>query len=140
VYQCFGCDSFHIQPLGKFHIDAGGTRRSTWATGPVVPQNCSECGRGHQVSTLAASHTAPLLTTSQIGGPVWGGPIHNAAFLDKLLASFEEAPAKDLHEIRRLRGLVGMARAELEDCPLYYSLPSLCRTVHVTVPSLAVFK
>ncbi|MCI29521.1 putative tRNA (guanine(26)-N(2))-dimethyltransferase 2-like, partial [Trifolium medium] len=44
VYQCTGCDSFHLQPLGR-SITKNTSVRHLPGFGPVVPQECTDCGK-----------------------------------------------------------------------------------------------
>jgi tRNA (guanine26-N2/guanine27-N2)-dimethyltransferase len=59
VYQCVGCDSFHLQCLGRT-ITKNNSVKNAPAIGPVVPQECSACGKKFT-----------------IGGPIWSAPIHD---------------------------------------------------------------
>ncbi|XP_062216061.1 tRNA (guanine(26)-N(2))-dimethyltransferase 1-like isoform X2 [Phragmites australis] len=59
VYQCVGCDSFHLQCLGRT-IPKNNSVKYAPGIGPVVPQECSDCGKKFNV-----------------GGPVWSAPIHD---------------------------------------------------------------
>nr|ABD96899.1 hypothetical protein [Tarenaya spinosa] len=59
VYQCTGCDSFHLQPVGR-SLPKNNSIRYLPATGPVVPQDCIHCGKKYNM-----------------GGPIWSAPIHN---------------------------------------------------------------
>uniref|UniRef100_A0A453IE40 tRNA (guanine(26)-N(2))-dimethyltransferase n=1 Tax=Aegilops tauschii subsp. strangulata TaxID=200361 RepID=A0A453IE40_AEGTS len=59
VYQCAGCDSFHLQSLGRT-VTKNNSLKHAPGIGPVVPQECSDCGKKFNV-----------------GGPIWSAPIHD---------------------------------------------------------------
>ncbi|GAB4830749.1 hypothetical protein Ancab_004781 [Ancistrocladus abbreviatus] len=59
VYQCTGCDSFHLQPIGRT-VSKNNSVRYLPGFGPVVPQECSDCGKKFNM-----------------GGPIWSAPIHD---------------------------------------------------------------
>ncbi|GMN44517.1 hypothetical protein TIFTF001_013710 [Ficus carica] len=44
VYQCTGCDSFLLQPIGRT-IAKNNSVRHLPGFGPVVPQECTDCGK-----------------------------------------------------------------------------------------------
>ncbi|TXG57662.1 hypothetical protein EZV62_015491 [Acer yangbiense] len=60
VYQCTGCDSFHLQPIGRNASNKNNSIRYLPGFGPVVPQVCSDCGKKFNM-----------------GGPIWSAPIHD---------------------------------------------------------------
>ncbi|KAL5080348.1 hypothetical protein RYX36_008769, partial [Vicia faba] len=43
VYQCIGWDSFHLQPLGRASTKNASVRYFP-GFGPVVLQDCADCG------------------------------------------------------------------------------------------------
>jgi hypothetical protein len=49
-------------------------------------------------------------------------------------------PFPPTQTFERLHGLLTSVSEELEDCPLYYTLPSLCETLHCTSPKMDDFK
>ncbi|CAD6207217.1 unnamed protein product [Miscanthus lutarioriparius] len=60
IYQCVGCDSFHLQCLARTVPKKNNGVKHVPAIGPVVPQECSDCGKKFNV-----------------GGPIWSAPIHD---------------------------------------------------------------
>jgi hypothetical protein len=53
VYNCIGCESFHLQPVGKF-TENGKSLKFTPGLGPVVNRECDHCGRPFRVCHGAA--------------------------------------------------------------------------------------
>ncbi|XP_059607899.1 tRNA (guanine(26)-N(2))-dimethyltransferase [Phlebotomus argentipes] len=121
VFQCTGCDSFTLQPLGV--LRANPTEKNpdqikyAIPTGPFVDSTCTHCGSRHH-----------------IGGPIWSDPIHDVGFVEKLL---QRATESNLGTAKRLLGQLTVIREELPDIPLYYSVDKLCSIIKVvTMPVL----
>ncbi len=72
VYQCTGCESISVQPLGKL-LQEEGHLKYKLVTGPPVAERCEHCGRPYHM-----------------GGPFWLGPLHNQTFLSELIDGLEE--------------------------------------------------
>ena len=93
--------------------------------GPVVPQECEECGTGFQ-----------------IGGPIWTPPLANKAFVQKLLDAVGPestyAPGIGLATRPRINGMMTAVLEEVET-PLYHDLPSMCGILHCTCPPMEQF-
>lgn len=108
VYQCVGCESLAIQPLGKLSTHKQGAQQIKYClpTGPPVDRECAHCGNGHH-----------------IGGPIWIAPIHNHTFVTDLLQSLDE---DKFQTFPRMVGMLSMVLEELQDIPLYYELARLC--------------
>ncbi|GKE48145.1 probable tRNA (guanine(26)-N(2))-dimethyltransferase 1 [Tanacetum coccineum] len=68
VYQCVGCDSFHLQPIGRT-VSKNTSVRYLPGFGPVVPQECSDCGKKYNK-----------------GGPIWSAPIHDQDWVTSILS------------------------------------------------------
>ncbi|KAE8709312.1 putative tRNA (guanine(26)-N(2))-dimethyltransferase 1 [Hibiscus syriacus] len=68
VYQCTGCDSFHLQPIGRT-VSKNTSVRCLPGLAPVVPQECSDCGKKFNM-----------------GGPIWSAPIHDQEWVTAILA------------------------------------------------------
>ncbi|CAA0828307.1 Probable tRNA (guanine(26)-N(2))-dimethyltransferase 2 [Striga hermonthica] len=50
VYQCTGCDSFHLQPIGKTVSKNNSTTvRYLPGFGPVVTKECTDCGKKYNM-------------------------------------------------------------------------------------------
>nr|ABD96937.1 hypothetical protein [Tarenaya spinosa] len=67
VYQCTGCDSFHLQTVGR-SLPKNNSVRYLPAIGPVVPQDCIHCGKKYNM-----------------GGPIWSAPIHDQEWVASIL-------------------------------------------------------
>lgn len=75
-----------------------------------------------------------------MGGPIWIGPLYNTEFLSKLCNYIKtEEAEKKFKTVRRMRGMLGMMQEELQDIPLYYTVPSLTNTVHCEAMPLRYF-
>ncbi|KAI3799073.1 hypothetical protein L1987_34363 [Smallanthus sonchifolius] len=121
VYQCTGCDSFHLQPLGRT-VSKNTSVRYLPGFGPVVPQECSDCGKKYNM-----------------GGPIWSAPIHDQDWVTSILADVKSMktryPAFD-----RISAVLTTISEELPDVPLFVSLHNLCATLKCTSPSAVVFR
>lgn len=119
VYQSTQCPSFHTVP----HCQMGGKSGRVYqpARAPAVP-SCEETG-------------APF----KVGGPLWLGPMHD---LDVIKAAIDRLESKDSEIIKslatrtQLLGLLTTVSEELPDVPLYFTVPSLSRTLACQSPPL----
>ncbi|GLT61976.1 hypothetical protein SLA2020_346460 [Shorea laevis] len=121
VYQCTGCDSFHLQPLGRT-VSKNNSVRYLPGFAPVVPQDCSDCGKKFNM-----------------GGPIWSAPIHDQEWVTSILADMKSMkdcyPAYD-----RISAVLTTISEELPDIPLFLSLHNLCATLKCTSPSAVIFR
>uniref|UniRef100_A0A8C8STQ9 tRNA (guanine(26)-N(2))-dimethyltransferase n=1 Tax=Pelusios castaneus TaxID=367368 RepID=A0A8C8STQ9_9SAUR len=117
VYRCVGCGTHHLQRLGK-RTSHGNNFKYSAATGPPVGPSCEYCHQQHQ-----------------LGGPMWAEPIHDLAFVQRVLLALGSNPGR-FGTQDRLQGMLSMVTEELSDIPLYYTLDSLSSTVHCNTPSL----
>ncbi|THU50934.1 hypothetical protein C4D60_Mb06t25630 [Musa balbisiana] len=97
IYQCAGCDSFHLQSLGRTvtkvsykstamcscNSDFGSClhyleQHRQICTSPVVPQKCTDCGWNFSM-----------------GGPTWSAPIPDQEWVASMLQNVKAA--KDKH-------------------------------------------
>ncbi|GKV16964.1 hypothetical protein SLEP1_g27525 [Rubroshorea leprosula] len=122
VYQCIGCDSFHLQPLGRTISKNNNSVRYLPGFAPVVPQECSDCGKKFNM-----------------GGPIWSAPIHDPEWVTSILADVKSMkdhyPAYD-----RISAVLTTISEELPDIPLFLSLHNLCATLKCTSPSAVIFR
>lgn len=121
IYNCVGCGSFHFQRMGR-RTSNGNQMKYSAATGPSVGPECEHCGHRHQ-----------------LGGPIWAEPIHDQAFVQRVLTSVSVNPSR-FGTSRRIEGVLSMITEELEDVPLYYTVDSLSSTVHCNTPPLLQFR
>ncbi|KAM0004918.1 putative tRNA (guanine(26)-N(2))-dimethyltransferase [Helianthus debilis subsp. tardiflorus] len=121
VYQCVGCDSFHLQPIGRT-VSKNTSVRYLPGFGPVVPQECSDCGKKYNM-----------------GGPIWSDPIHDQDWVSSILADVKAMkiryPAFD-----KISAVLTTISEELPDVPLFLSLHNLCGTLKCTSPSAVIFR
>ncbi|XP_074544760.1 tRNA (guanine(26)-N(2))-dimethyltransferase [Halichoeres trimaculatus] len=121
VYNCVGCGSFHLQRMGRKTANGNHMKYSP-AVGPPVGPECEHCGQRHQ-----------------LGGPLWAEPIHDLAFVQKVLSAVSGNPSR-FATSKRIEGMLSMVTEELEDVPLYYAVDSLSSTVHCNTPPLLQFR
>lgn len=121
LYQCVGCDAFHLQPVGRI-VYKNENARYLPGTGPAILPECKHCGKRFNM-----------------GGPIWSEPIHDSDWIALILketnASRKSYPAFD-----KVHGVVTAISEELLDVPLYLSLHSLCSTLKCTSPSASLFR
>ena len=120
VYNCVGCGSFALQPMATAIPTKGDNHKFVPGTGPPVGPRCEHCGNKHQ---------------HQIGGPIWSAPLHDVAFLDRMLERVDR-DSKLFKTSDRMKGMLSVAREELQDAPLYYVLDELCNILHCTPPNM----
>ena len=121
VFQCVGCDSHELQPVGRAATKGNVTKYQPGA-GPVVPQRCNDCGWHYNM-----------------GGPIWSDPIHDKQWVKNILAEVEKN--KDAYPgYNKIHALLTLANEELLDVPLHYDLHSMGGTLKVTPPNAWLFK
>ncbi|KAL9226497.1 hypothetical protein vseg_002304 [Gypsophila vaccaria] len=121
VYQCIGCDSFHLQPLGRT-VAKNNSVRYLPGYGPVVGQECTDCGKRFN-----------------LGGPIWSAPIHDEEWVTSILTDVKAM--KDRYSAYdRIVGLLTTISEELPDVPLFLCLHNLCGTLKCTSPSAVIFR
>ncbi|CAA2987312.1 probable tRNA (guanine(26)-N(2))-dimethyltransferase 2 [Olea europaea subsp. europaea] len=121
VYQCIGCDSFHLQPIGRT-VSKNTSVRYLPGFGPVVPQECSDCGKKYNM-----------------GGPMWSAPIHDQEWVTSILEDVKSM--KDRYPAyERISAVLTTISEELPDVPLFLSLHNLCATLKCTSPSAVMFR
>ncbi|CAD6228627.1 GSCOCG00006468001-RA-CDS [Cotesia congregata] len=116
VYQCTGCETMTLGPLGIRVNKAHKLPQS-----PPVGQLCKHCNHKHHM-----------------GGPIWIGPLHDKLFVSRLLNSIDENHA-ELGTVKRLEGVLNVVDEELET-PLYYVLDRLMSIVRCDTPSMIKFR
>lgn len=121
VYQCVGCDSFHLQCLART-VTKKNSVRFLPGFGPVVPQECSDCGKKYNV-----------------GGPIWSAPIHNQDWVSSILSNINSTKER-YPAYGRISAVLTTVSEELPDVPLFLSLHSLCGTLKCTSPSAVIFR
>ncbi|KAE8808302.1 putative tRNA (guanine(26)-N(2))-dimethyltransferase 1 [Hordeum vulgare] len=121
VYQCVGCDSFHLQSLGRT-VTKNNSVKYAPGIGPVVPQECSDCGKKFNV-----------------GGPIYSAPIHDQDWVLSTLTDVR--PMKDRYPAyNKITSVLTTVSEELHDIPLFFSLHNISGTVKCTSPSAVMFR
>ncbi|XP_071735108.1 tRNA (guanine(26)-N(2))-dimethyltransferase 2-like [Rutidosis leptorrhynchoides] len=121
VYQCIGCDSFHLQPLGRT-TSKNTSVRYLPGFGPAVSQECSDCGKKYNM-----------------GGPIWSAPIHDQDWVTSILADVKSMKER-YPAFNRISAVLTTISEELPDVPLFLSLHNLCATLKCTSPSAVIFR
>lgn len=118
VYHCNGCGTSTTQRLGKVTERAnGGNPKFGYAKGPSVSESCQFCG-----------------THNHIAGPMWAGPIHSDAFIDRMLGIHATLDPAVYKTIPRMLGMLTLARGELKDVPFYFNPQNLASVVRASCP------
>ncbi|XP_043653247.1 probable tRNA (guanine(26)-N(2))-dimethyltransferase [Drosophila teissieri] len=127
IYQCTGCETFTLQPLGitKPNPTASNPQQLKYGipTGPAVNSQCEHCGHRHH-----------------LGGPIWSAPIHNPEFVQNLLKAVQESTLQSLGTQRRIVGVLSMVQEELQDVPLYYTPDKLCCVLKLEIVPMLKFR
>uniref|UniRef100_A0A060T461 tRNA (guanine(26)-N(2))-dimethyltransferase n=1 Tax=Blastobotrys adeninivorans TaxID=409370 RepID=A0A060T461_BLAAD len=127
VYHCNGCNSVTNQPLGhvfekpaKEGKKSSGQLKYVPAVGPKVPgDKCQHCG-----------------SSVHISGPMWGGPLHDQEYIDKMLEIHSTLDPEVYGTLPRIEGMLTLARQELPDAPFYFSLPSTSHVIKAPSPDM----
>lgn len=101
VYNCdSGCLAYETQMLGKNTLKENKSGKGTfWKHsfgGAPGPARCEHCGR-----------------IRHIGGPMWGGPLHDAKFIQKILDTLPTVDKDIYHTTTRIHGMLTLALEEL---------------------------
>ncbi|CAN6864806.1 unnamed protein product [Brassica oleracea] len=121
VYQCIGCDSFHLQSVGR-SLPKHNSVRYQAGLGPVVPQDCTHCGKKYNM-----------------GGPIWSAPMHDQEWVTSILNGVKSM--KDRYPAyNKICSMLTTISEELPDVPLFLSLHNLAATLKCTSPSAAMFR
>jgi tRNA (guanine26-N2/guanine27-N2)-dimethyltransferase len=126
IYQSSQCPSFHTVPHGKH----GNKGRNIYqpSRAPLFPQ-CEETGGPFKVA-----------------GPIWLGALHENDVVNEALRrlrSKEGVAVPDMKLIatkERLVGLLTSVSEELDDVPLFYTLPTLGQALKISTPPIQLFK
>ncbi|XP_025157122.1 probable tRNA (guanine(26)-N(2))-dimethyltransferase isoform X2 [Harpegnathos saltator] len=114
-YQCTGCESIKFQSL----VTKKPSSNYKLPCAPVVDQLCEHCHHWQHM-----------------GGPIWLGPLHDQAFVSRILCNLDST---ELTTLKRIEGVLTMIHEEL-DVPLYYSLDRLMSIVKCHVPPMLLFR
>ncbi|KAM3421099.1 hypothetical protein BST61_g1513 [Cercospora zeina] len=96
-----GCGAWTINMRGRNTKQSGKNDNIWWkhtiGQGPAVDQLCGHCG-----------------SKRHIAGPMWAGPIHNAAFIEKLLEDLETVDPEVYKTKARIEGMLSTALEETQ--------------------------
>lgn len=120
-YQCVGCDTFAMQPVGRT-MTKGNSTKFQPGRGPVVPENCPNCGWHFNM-----------------GGPMWSEPMHNEAWVTEIKKHVEDNKAL-YPGYDKIHALLTNVSEELLDCPLHYDIHGMSQCLKVTPPPMALFR
>lgn len=101
VYNCdHGCGALSTQFLGRHTRQPSNGKEVNWkysiAQAPSVDRFCEHCG-----------------SKMHVAGPMWGGPLHNPAFIEKVLDDVENID-EEVHQTKqRVEGVLNTALDEL---------------------------
>ena len=111
-YQCVGCDTYAMQPVGRTAVKGNSTKFQP-GRGPVVPENCPNCGWHFNM-----------------GGPFWSEPIHDQAWVSEIKKQVEDNKAM-YPGYDKIHALLTTVSEELPDCPLHYDIHSMSQCLKV---------
>ncbi|KAJ1564589.1 tRNA methyltransferase 1 [Nowakowskiella sp. JEL0078] len=74
-----------------------------------------------------------FIIAQDVGGPFWSGSLHNKTFVENWLNHIKISSIENYKTHSRMLGMVTVISEEL-DVPFYYTLPTLCATIHVSCP------
>lgn len=156
VYQSTQCPSYYIVPAGQL----GGKNNNSYQPGRM-PMISTTIKKSNSITTTTADDdttTSPAAkkndmeqtyigscqetgSTFKIGGPIWIGPLHDKNVIKDAIERLENKNnqypnMKYITTTNRIYGLLTSCYEELIDIPLYYQLPSLAKTLHISTPPI----
>ena len=160
VYQCVGCESHWLQPIGKVVQRSATSVKFTPATFSVPLAQAGEetneqggagaaggGGDGGSAAAEGAQGSAPVAMCCphcegrlHIGGPIWHPPIHDPEFLDTMATHLRDEGATRYTSCKKLTGLVAAIADEIHDAPLFHTLHGMSKTLTCTSPSMQVMR
>ena len=99
VYDCdHGCGAWSTQLLGRHqkHKNSDTNWKFSIAQAPSADQLCQHCG-----------------SRTHVAGPMWAGPLHNPAFIEKILHDLKYADPEVYQTKPRVEGMLDTALDEL---------------------------
>lgn len=133
VYQCTGCETINVQPLGVLIPGEDDSKNIKYKLphGPPVSNRCTYCDHPFQ-----------------IGGPFWVAPIHDKTFVEEILQNLEninnmtstDTSDKKFGTFDRMFGMLTVVEEELDDSPFYYNQDRLCSMVKVGTGKMTNFR
>uniref|UniRef100_M8C2C6 tRNA (guanine(26)-N(2))-dimethyltransferase n=1 Tax=Aegilops tauschii TaxID=37682 RepID=M8C2C6_AEGTA len=113
--------SISMKSLGRT-VTKNNSLKHAPGIGPVVPQECSDCGKKFNV-----------------GGPIWSAPIHDQDWVLSTLTDVRQM--KDRYPAyNKITSVLTTVSEELHEIPLFFSLHNISGTVKCTSPSAVMFR
>ena len=98
VHQCdSGCGAWQTQYLARHTAQSGRTNYKHGAGQSTAEKNCPHCG-----------------FKTHVAGPMWGGPMHNPFFIQRILDSLSKVDKEVYHTTQRIEGMLTSALDELD--------------------------
>jgi tRNA (guanine26-N2/guanine27-N2)-dimethyltransferase len=158
VYHCdSGCGSWSTQFLARNRVTSNknGDKfyKYSFAAGPSADEHCQHCG-----------------FKTHLSGPMYGGPLHNVGFVERLLAQLGEADRETYPTMDRMEGMLRTAMeeitfgakqekvngakdtkildplipkadpAEIDHHPFFFIPSSVAKVLHCSAPPLAALR
>ncbi|KAL5120718.1 RNA methyltransferase tRNA(m5U54)methyltransferase [Pleosporales sp. CAS-2024a] len=155
VYHCdSGCGSWSTQYLARNKVtrNKNGDKcyKHGFAAGPSADEHCQHCG-----------------FKTHLSGPMYGGPLHNVGFIERLLAQLNDVDRETYPTMDRIEGMLHTALeeitfgfkqskatdgkdtkvldplipkldpADVDDHPFFFIPSSLAKVLHCSAPPLA---
>ena len=124
VYACdVGCGAWQTQFLARHTAQdskhGNVFRKYIASQGPTTEPNCPHCGmRTHVSRTICAK--LMVADTLQIAGPMYGGPLHNTDFINRMLSHIPGMDKAVCGTKDRLEGMLSTALEEAEVYDAYF--------------------
>ncbi|EMD61116.1 hypothetical protein COCSADRAFT_239417 [Bipolaris sorokiniana ND90Pr] len=101
VYHCeSGCGAWSTQFLARNKVtknkNGDPMYKHGFAQGPSADQHCEHCGH-----------------KTHLSGPMYGGPLHNVGFIERVLAQLNEADRQTYPTMDRIEGMLHTALEEI---------------------------
>ncbi|KAF2998137.1 RNA methyltransferase tRNA(m5U54)methyltransferase [Curvularia kusanoi] len=155
VYSCDnGCGAWTTQYLARNKVTKNKKGdpfyKHGFAAGPSADEHCKHCG-----------------SKTHIVGPMYGGPLHNVGFVERVLAQLNEVDRKTYPTMDRIEGMLRTALeeitfgikvkdgesksmltplipkadpAEIDHHPFFFIPSSISRTLHCSAPPTAALR
>eukprot|EP00759_Apiculatamorpha_spiralis_P004084 PhF_6_TR12306/c0_g1_i1/m.19548/K00555/TRMT1, trm1; tRNA (guanine26-N2/guanine27-N2)-dimethyltransferase len=157
VLQCTKCSAYSLQPVGiakerkkrarkedKQQQAASGEDISTMHQintifSPPIPARSTNFSVHVGTTSYGGHKECPCCQSSMwLAGPIYNQPIHDLSFVENCLTTLDASPTSQrvLGAADRVRALLVAAIEEINDVPLYYSLPRACSSIKLSCPPL----
>ncbi|CAE7216569.1 hypothetical protein P3342_013034 [Pyrenophora teres f. teres] len=158
VYHCeSGCGAWSTQFLARNKVtknkNGDAMYKHGFAQGPSADQHCEHCGH-----------------KTHLSGPMYGGPLHNVGFIERVLAQLNDVDRETYPTMDRIQGMLHTAleeitfgtkleksngaqqtqvldalipksdAAEIDHHPFFFIPSSVAKVVHCSAPPLAALR